>query len=55
MNDRYSNREQVIEVNLAHKKKGVKGVYDKGAHFQERIDVMQWWADEMEDLVNLLK
>src|SRR5690606_39633648 len=32
MNDRFSDKEQVIEVCLAHKKKGVKGVYDKSQH-----------------------
>jgi integrase len=45
MNDRFSDKEQVIEVCLAHKKKGVKGVYDKSQHLDERRILMQWWAD----------
>lgn len=52
LNNKYSDKEQVVESSLAHLKKGVKGVYDKGAHFQERIEMMQWWADEIDRMVN---
>lgn len=45
MNERFSDKAQVIEVCLAHKKKGVKGVYDKSQHLDERRELMQWWAD----------
>jgi hypothetical protein len=45
MNERFSDKEQVIEMCLAHKKKGVKGVYDKAQHLDERCSLMQWWAD----------
>lgn len=45
MNETFSNKAQVIEVCLAHKKKGVKGVYDKSQHLDERRELMQWWAD----------
>lgn len=45
MNETFSNKAQVIEVCLAHKKKGVKGVYDKSQHLDERRVLMQWWAD----------
>ncbi|WP_462150319.1 tyrosine-type recombinase/integrase [Acinetobacter baumannii] len=51
LNNRFSDKEQVVEATLAHLKKGVKGVYDKGAHFDERIGMMQWWADEIDRIV----
>lgn len=51
LNNRFSDKEQVVETALAHLKKGVKGVYDKGAHFEERITMMQWWADEIDRIV----
>lgn len=52
LNNRYSDKEQVVESTLAHLKKGVKGVYDKGSHFEERIAMMQWWADEIDRMTN---
>nr|WP_205683428.1 tyrosine-type recombinase/integrase [Acinetobacter sp. SA01] len=48
LNNKFSDKPQVVEACLAHMKKGVKGVYDKGAHFEERIMMMQWWADELD-------
>lgn len=51
LNNRFSDKEQVVEATLAHLKKGVKGVYDKGAHFEERIGMMQWWADEIDRIL----
>jgi len=51
LNNRFSDKEQVVEATLAHLKKGVKGVYDKGAHFEERVVMMQWWADEIDKLI----
>lgn len=51
LNTKFSDKEQVIEAALAHLKKGVKGVYDKGTHFEERIEMMQWWADELDRMV----
>lgn len=51
LNNKFSDREQVVESTLAHLKKGVKGVYDKGTHFEERIDLMQWWADYVDQLM----
>ncbi|MNG64268.1 Prophage CP4-57 integrase [compost metagenome] len=51
LNNKYSDKEQVVEACLAHLKKGVKGVYDKGAHFEERIGIMQWWADHIDSLL----
>ncbi|AUX86936.1 integrase [Acinetobacter sp. ACNIH2] len=51
LNNKYSDKEQVVEATLAHLKTGVKGVYDKGAHFEERIGMMQWWSDYVDEIV----
>lgn len=51
LNNKFSDKEQVIEACLAHMKKGVKGVYDKSAHYEERIEIMQWWADYVDELL----
>ena len=51
LNNKYSDKSQVVEACLGHIKKGVKGVYDKGSHFDERIEMMQWWADELDRMV----
>jgi hypothetical protein len=51
LNNKFSDKPQVVEACLAHMKKGVKGVYDKGAHFQERVAMMQWWADNIYSLI----
>lgn len=53
LNNKFSDKEQVVESTLAHLKKGVKGVYDKGAHYEERIGMMQWWADEIDRLISI--
>lgn len=53
LNNKFADRDQVIEACLAHIKKGVKGVYDKGSHFEERIAMMQWWADEIDRIYNI--
>lgn len=45
----------MIEACLAHKKKGVKAVYDKSKHLEERKLIMQWWANHMEDISNAAK
>jgi integrase len=47
LNNQFSDKSQVVEACLGHIKKGVKGVYDKGSHFNERIEMMQWWADQL--------
>lgn len=50
-NNKYSDKGQVVEACLGHIKKGVKGRYDKAQHFEERIEMMQWWADELDRMV----
>lgn len=44
LNEQFSHKEQVIEACLAHKKQGVKAIYDKATHLDERMEIMQWWA-----------
>lgn len=51
LNKQFSDKAQVVEAALAHLKKGVKGKYDKGTHFEERIEMMQWWADELDRMM----
>lgn len=50
LNNKFSEKDQVIEAALAHYKRGVKGAYDKATHFEERIGMMQWWADYLDKL-----
>lgn len=50
LNENFSHKDQVIEACLAHKKKGVKAVYDQAQHLNERRELMQWWADYVENL-----
>ena len=45
VNNKFSEKYQIIESALSHVKQGTKGIYDKAEHFQERVDLMQWWAD----------
>lgn len=51
LNNKFSDKGQVVEATLAHLKTGVKGIYDKGAHFEERVGMMQWWADYIDKIV----
>jgi integrase len=40
-----------IERALAHKDKdAVRAAYHRGAHWQERVEMAQWWADHLEVL-----
>ena len=38
------------EMQLAHKKIGLRGVYDKAAYLEKRVVMMQWYADYLEAL-----
>lgn len=51
LNTKFSDKSQVIESALAHQKKGVKSVYDKSEHFEERVELMQQWADLVDDIL----
>lgn len=51
-NKRYSDRAQVVESALSHLKHGIKGVYDKEAHLEERVPMQQWWCDYLDQLAD---
>lgn len=50
LNKRFSQSSQVIEAALAHLKGGVKGVYDKEAHLEERYEIMEYWANYIDQI-----
>jgi integrase len=40
-----------IERSLAHKDKdAIRAAYHRGAHWAERVEMAQWWADYLDDL-----
>ena len=40
-----------IERALAHgDANGVRGVYHRGAHWKERVEMAQWWSDYLDEL-----
>ncbi|MBB5519884.1 tyrosine-type recombinase/integrase [Amphiplicatus metriothermophilus] len=39
-----------IERQLAHVAPGVRGIYDRGARWDERVRLMAWWAEELDRL-----
>lgn len=40
-----------IERSLEHKDKdSIRAAYHRGAHWQERVDMAQWWADHLDQL-----
>ena len=41
---------QAIEEQLAHKKRGIEGVYNKAKYLPARKEIMQSWADYLDDL-----
>ena len=52
LNNKFSDKPQVVEACLAHTKNGVKGTYDKATHFEERKLMMQWYADHLDQLAD---
>lgn len=52
LNNKFAKLEQVIESALAHKKRGVKADYDKATHLEDRIFIMQWWANYVTKMVD---
>lgn len=48
---RHGVQSDVIEMQLAHvEKSNVKGVYNKALYMEERVRLMQWWSDFLDDL-----
>lgn len=44
-----------IELSLAHKIGGVRGVYNHATFMNERTELMQWWANEVDNWRGLAK
>lgn len=44
-----------IELSLAHKIGGVRGVYNHATFMSERTELMQWWANEVDNWRGLAK
>lgn len=42
-----------IELQLAHKIGGIRGVYNHAQHIEERRDLMEWYADEVNKWRNI--
>ena len=43
-------RPDVIEAALAHTQQGVRGIYNRGDYWDERVKMMQEWADWLDSL-----
>jgi integrase len=39
-----------IELCLAHSARGVRAIYDRSKRWPERVELMQWWADRLDEL-----
>jgi hypothetical protein len=39
-----------VEAQLAHKEEGISGVYNKAQYFEQRVTMMQWYADHLDGL-----
>jgi integrase len=42
--------ENHVEAQLSHKKLGVAGVYNKAKYLAQRVKMMQWYADYLDEL-----
>lgn len=48
---RHGIHSDVIEMQLAHvEKNNVKGVYNKALYMEERVRLMEWWSDYLDEL-----
>jgi integrase len=46
--DRFSP--DVIELCLSHMPKGVRAIYNRSLRWSERVTLMSWWADRLDEL-----
>lgn len=44
------HRPDLVELQLAHKERGVRAVYHRSDHLQARADMMEQWADYLDSL-----
>ena len=50
MNESGLFRKEVIEAQLSHKKEDdVEGAYNHAVYLKERIKLMQWWSDYLDE------
>ena len=45
---------RIVDSALAHKVKGVEGVYNKATYLTQRRELLQWWADQVDALASEL-
>ena len=44
---------EVIEKALAHEEKNkIKGAYNRAEYLEQRRELLQWWADSLDELKN---
>ena len=49
LNESRKFRGEVIEFQLAHKDKdAVRAIYNRALYWEERVEMMQWWADYLD-------
>lgn len=41
-----------IEKSLAHEQKGIRGVYNRAQYAEQRRDMLQWWADFVDNQID---
>jgi len=44
--------EQAIESVLAHSVRGIAGIYNNSDYRQLRVEILQFWADTLDNIVN---
>lgn len=50
LNEKHWNKD-AIEAQLAHVSNGTRGVYNHAAYLETRTEMMQWWADFLDEKV----
>lgn len=51
LNESRRFRGEVIETQLAHKDKdSIRAIYNRAQYWDERVPMMQWWADHLDEL-----
>jgi integrase len=50
LNEKHWNRD-AIEAQLAHVSSGTRGVYNHAAYLETRVEMMQWWANWLDEKV----
>lgn len=48
--DKHGISSAVIEKHLAHEKGKVEGAYNRAEYWEQRVKLLQWWADYLEGL-----